>query len=61
LFPASFPTAMHVAVAQEIHERLLPGLEALHQGLLKKAKEFHPIIKIGRTHLQVISIPSTEI
>jgi len=52
---------MHVAVAQEIHERLLPGLEALHQGLLKKAKEFHPIIKIGRTHLQVISIPSTEI
>jgi len=48
----TFPTAMHVAVAQEIHARLLPGLEALHEALVKKTKEFHPIIKIGRTHLQ---------
>jgi len=48
----TFPTAMHVAVAIEIHERLLPSLEVLHTGLRKKAKEFHPIIKIGRTHLQ---------
>jgi len=48
----TFPTAMHVAVATEIHERLLPGLETLHKSLAQKAKEFHPIIKIGRTHLQ---------
>lgn len=48
----TFPTAMHVAVAMEIHKRLLPGLEALHCALKEKSEEFKDIIKIGRTHTQ---------
>nr|CAD7570698.1 unnamed protein product [Timema californicum] len=47
----TFPTAMHIAVAREIHTTLLPGLGVLHKALDCKAKEFEPIIKIGRTHL----------
>ena len=45
---------MHIAVAMELHERLLPGLIKLHKGLEEKSKEFKDIIKIGRTHTQVI-------
>jgi fumarate hydratase, class II len=48
----SFPTAMHVAAAEEITHRLIPALEHLHQALDHKAKEFAKIIKIGRTHTQ---------
>jgi fumarate hydratase, class II len=48
----SFPTAMHIAAVQEIHERLLPGLKALHDALVAKATAFTALIKIGRTHLQ---------
>ncbi|MDQ0471483.1 class II fumarate hydratase [Labrys wisconsinensis] len=48
----TFPTAMHVAAAMEIHGRLLPQLEALHRTLDAKAVAFAGIIKIGRTHLQ---------
>jgi len=48
----SFPTAMHIAAAQEITHSLLPALKHLHSALDKKAKEFKDIIKIGRTHLQ---------
>src|ERR1700730_7336491 len=48
----SFPTAMHVAVVDEIHRRLLPALRHLHATLAAKAKEFADIIKTGRTHLQ---------
>lgn len=47
-----FPTAMHVAAALHTHRELLPSLSALRQALQDKAKEFAPIIKIGRTHLQ---------
>ncbi|PSN37458.1 Fumarate hydratase [Blattella germanica] len=47
----TFPTAMHIAVAVEIHNTLLPGLQKLHGALDAKAKEFDKIIKIGRTHL----------
>src|SRR4030042_4045575 len=35
-----------------LRERLLPALEGLQKTLKKKGKEFHPILKIGRTHLQ---------
>jgi len=49
----TFPTAMHVSVAVEIHNTLLPGLKALHDSLDAKSKEFKDIIKIGRTHTQV--------
>jgi len=48
----SFPTAMHIAAAQEIARRLLPALDRLHTALAAKSKEFADIIKIGRTHLQ---------
>ncbi|XP_078413381.1 fumarate hydratase, mitochondrial isoform X1 [Cetorhinus maximus] len=48
----TFPTAMHIAAAKEVHEVLLPGLQKLHDALEDKAKEFADIIKIGRTHTQ---------
>jgi len=46
----SFPTAMHIAAAQEITHRLLPALQHLHAALHAKTKEFASIVKIGRTH-----------
>lgn len=48
----SFPTAMHIATLVELQKTLLPALKHLHDALLAKQKEFEPIIKIGRTHLQ---------
>ncbi|XP_069787101.1 fumarate hydratase, mitochondrial isoform X1 [Narcine bancroftii] len=48
----TFPTAMHIAAAKEVHEVLLPGLQKLHDAMETKAKEFADIIKIGRTHTQ---------
>ena len=49
----TFPTAMHVAVAMEVHSRLLPGLDTLLSALSAKRDEFADIVKIGRTHTQV--------
>src|SRR5277367_397511 len=46
-----FPTAMHIAAAQELTRSLLPSLEYMRSSLEKKAKSFKDIIKIGRTHL----------
>jgi len=48
----SFPTAMHIAAAREITERLIPALTHLQAALDAKAKAFTSIIKIGRTHTQ---------
>ena len=48
----SFPTAMHIAAAEQVHHELIPALEELHAALESKATEFKDIIKIGRTHLQ---------
>ncbi|RXN08785.1 fumarate mitochondrial [Labeo rohita] len=48
----TFPTAMHIAAATEVHEVLLPGLQKLHDALAAKAEQFKDIIKIGRTHTQ---------
>jgi fumarate hydratase class II len=48
----SFPTAIHIAVAEEISHRLLPALDRLREALTAKADSFAAIIKIGRTHLQ---------
>jgi fumarate hydratase class II len=48
----SFPTAMHIAAVEELERRLLPALRKLQGALAAKAKEFAPIVKIGRTHLQ---------
>ena len=47
-----FPTAMHISVAQDTINKLLPSLKNLEKELNKKSKEFKKIIKIGRTHLQ---------
>ena len=48
----TYPTAMHIAVAVEIHNVLLPGLQTLHKAIDAKANEYKDIIKIGRTHTQ---------
>ena len=48
----SFPTAIHVAAAQEINHLLIPAIQKLRDTLAAKAKAFEPIVKIGRTHLQ---------
>ena len=48
----TFPTAMHIAAAEEIHHRLLPALQQLRNALNDKSQEFKKIIKIGRTHTQ---------
>ncbi|MFG1392869.1 class II fumarate hydratase [Xanthobacter agilis] len=48
----TFPTAMHVACAEEIVRRLLPALHTLHDALEAKSKQWEHIIKIGRTHTQ---------
>jgi len=47
----TFPTAMHIAVATEITQQLLPSVEALTVILQNKTREFKNIVKIGRTHL----------
>ncbi|SNB61433.1 fumarase, class II [Arboricoccus pini] len=48
----TFPTAMHVAAAQEVATNLIPALQELKDALEAKAAEFASIIKIGRTHTQ---------
>ena len=48
----TFPTAMHIAAAEEIFHSLLPALRKLRNALNDKSKEFNKIIKIGRTHTQ---------
>jgi fumarate hydratase class II len=47
-----FPTAMHIAAAQEITHRLLPALAHLQEALEEKSRAFAHIVKIGRTHTQ---------
>jgi fumarate hydratase class II len=48
----TFPTAMHIASAKVIQNRLLPQVQKLRDALHKKVEEFKEIVKIGRTHLQ---------
>ncbi len=47
----TFPTAIHVAVAEEITKKLIPALKTFQQTLAEKAAEWDKVIKIGRTHL----------
>lgn len=47
----TFPTAMHIAAALEIHHQLLPTITSLKDALAEKVIAFNSIIKIGRTHL----------
>ena len=48
----TFPTAMHIACAEEVVHRLLPALQYLRNALNDKAESWQDIIKIGRTHTQ---------
>jgi fumarate hydratase class II len=48
----TYPTAMHIACAEEIHHRLLPALQKLRNALNDKAQAWKDIVKIGRTHTQ---------
>ncbi len=47
-----FPSAIHVASIILLRQNLFPALKGLHKALRNKAREFYPILKIGRTHLQ---------
>ena len=48
----TYPTAMHVAAAEEIVHRLIPALQKLRNALNDKAQAWNDIVKIGRTHAQ---------
>jgi fumarate hydratase class II len=48
----TFPSAMYIASAVNVVERLLPAVKALHDAIAAKAKEWDDIVKIGRTHMQ---------
>ncbi len=48
----SFPTAMNVAAAVNVKERMLPAVLALRDAIAAKAEEWKDIVKIGRTHMQ---------
>jgi len=48
----TFPTAMHIAVVEELHGQLYPKVQVLRDTLDAKAKEYAGLVKVGRTHLQ---------
>ena len=48
----SFPTALHIAAARAVNDRLFPALDAMLATLQQKARAWDDIVKIGRTHLQ---------
>jgi fumarate hydratase class II len=48
----TFPTAMHIAVAQELASKLFPSVRKLRESLAGKAEQFDTVVKTGRTHLQ---------
>ena len=48
----SFPSAMYIAAAVNVKQRLIPAVKALHDGIAAKAEEWKDVIKIGRTHMQ---------
>jgi fumarate hydratase, class II len=48
----TFPTAMHIAVVEELHRQLYPKVKKLRDTLHTKAEAYKDIVKVGRTHLQ---------
>lgn len=48
----TFPTAMHIAVAEELQRDFFPAVRQLNLTLSDKAREFRQVVKTGRTHLQ---------
>ena len=47
----TFPTAMHIAAAERMHNALIPAVKRVHVAIDAKAREFADVVKIGRTHL----------
>jgi len=48
----TFPTAMHIAVVEELHRQFYPKVQVLRDTLAAKSEEYKSIVKVGRTHLQ---------
>ena len=48
----SFPSAMHIAAAVNVKQRLIPAVQQLHDAINAKAEEWKDVVKIGRTHMQ---------
>jgi fumarate hydratase class II len=48
----SFPTAMNIAAAVNVKERLIPAVKTLHDAIEAKVNEWQNVVKIGRTHMQ---------
>jgi len=48
----SFPSAMNVAAAVNVKQRLIPAVKQLHDAIARKVEEWDDIVKIGRTHMQ---------
>ena len=48
----TFPAAMHIAAAERVKNALIPAIKTVRDAIAAKAKEFHRVVKIGRTHLQ---------
>lgn len=48
----TFPTAMHIAVVEELHRQLYPNVQKLRDTLAAKAEQYASLVKVGRTHLQ---------
>src|ERR1700683_2140488 len=48
----TFPTAMHIATVQEVTGHLVPAAQSLQEAIAAKAREWHDVVKIGRTHLE---------
>jgi fumarate hydratase, class II len=48
----TFPTAMHIAVVEQLEEVLMPSVTRLRQTLHTKSEKFKDVVKVGRTHLQ---------
>src|ERR1700738_2085613 len=48
----TFPSAMNIAAAVNVKQRLIPAVKALHDAVAEKVKQWKDIVKIGRTHMQ---------
>lgn len=48
----TFPTAMHIAVVEQLEDALIPAVTRLRQTLHEQSEKFKNVVKVGRTHLQ---------
>jgi fumarate hydratase class II len=48
----SFPSAMYIAAAMNVKQRLVPAVKALHDAIAAKVEQWKDVVKIGRTHMQ---------